>query len=84
MLPLNAKAVAPCTRPGEKENKRKLENRTSSVKVLEVIYPALSFRERGYCEGSRKSDFSFTINKQDIHMDSIESLKPKFPQHGIK
>ena len=30
-----------------------------------------------------KSDFSFTIDKQDINMDSLESLKPKFHQHGI-
>ena len=31
-----------------------------------------------------KSDFSFTIDKKHINMDSLESLKSKFHQHRIK
>jgi hypothetical protein len=72
----------------KKENKRKLGKRkknrelSSSVKVLDVILLD-HIEKEDIVKQVEKSDFSFTIDKQDINMDSLESLKPKFHQHGI-
>lgn len=73
----------------KKENKRKLEKRkekrqlSSSVKVLDAILLD-DVEKEDIVKQVEKADFSFTIDKQDINMDSLESLKPKFHQHGIK
>ncbi|CAB3995548.1 Hypothetical predicted protein [Paramuricea clavata] len=72
----------------KKENKRKLGKRkkkrelSSSVKVLDVILLD-HIEKEDIVKQVEKSDFSFTIDKQDINMDSLEYLKPKLHQHGI-
>lgn len=56
---------------------------SSSVKVLDAILLD-DVEKEDIVKQVEKADFSFTIDKQDINMDSLESLKPKFHQHGIK